>query len=234
VESSPEGVRAGAILTSLLPKTDMKGFPLAAAVAVLACVPALAGGQTLGEIARRIEKNKKAAPPPARFDERDVNAAAARRELLEFRLEAPVWERFLTADRRVAVALAHDPSLLERLEGLNHTTLRSVGHFVKRGPAIAAALKEAGVDPHDYATVYLAMKLAFSREPYALSPAVQLNLVFLKTRTPDVEGLAVPLEKLSAWTFLTRQRGSRLIVSHHESAQARQLEARLDETAGRR
>ena len=54
-------------------------------------------------------------------------------------------------------------------------------------------------------STYLATKLTFSREPYALSPAVQLNLVFLKTPTPAVEGLAVPLEKLSAWTFLTGQ-----------------------------
>jgi len=51
--------------------------------------------------------------------------------------------------------------------------------------------------------------------------------------------LAAPALRVSvlrqwAWTFLTGQRGSRLIVSHHESARTPKLDARLAETAVRR
>lgn len=175
----------------------MKVSPVVAAVALIVC-PAIAYGQSLGEIAKRIEASRKSTGPTSVvFDERDVNPALARQELLSFRLDPLRWLRFVEVDRHIGAAIREDDALLRRLEGLNYTSLRSVGRFFGREPAIARLLAGANLDPHEYASTYLATKLAFSTLPEALEPAVMANAAFLKGRRHETRALAIPLEKLS-------------------------------------
>lgn len=169
-----------------------------AASVLLLCAASAAAGQSLGEIARKIEEARKAAGAGAVvYDDRDMNPALARRDLLSFRLDPVVWQRFLVADRNVAKVIAADPGLVRRLSGLNYVTLRSVGRFFQREAAVAAALAALNVDPHEYANVYLATKLAMSDLPDALAVVAQQNNAFLKKRAADVATLAIPLEALS-------------------------------------
>lgn len=170
----------------------------ALAASVLLVWPAVADAQTLGEIARKIEDSRKSGGAAGVvYDARDMDPLLARRDLLEFRLDAARWLRFLEVDRQVARSLARDPLLLRRLEGLNYTSVRSVGHFFQREPSIARVLADARLDPQDYAGAYLAAKLAISRLPEALEPAPMANAAFLKTRGREIETLAIPLDRLS-------------------------------------
>jgi len=175
----------------------MNGWRALAASLLFVC-PGTADEQTLGEIAKKIEDSRKAGGIAGIvYDERDLNPLLARRALLEYRLDPARWQRFLEADRRVAQALAADPLVLRRLEGLNYTGLRSVGHFFQREPSIAQVLAAAQLDAHDYANVYLATKLAISTLPDSQASAAVDNAVFLKPRRLELGSLAIPLEKLS-------------------------------------
>jgi thiol-disulfide isomerase/thioredoxin len=175
----------------------------AAACAVVVCGCSALSAQTLGEIAKKIEERRAGARAAVTLDERDVNPTRARAELLEFRIDTPRWQRFVEADRRVAAAITVDPGIVQRLEGLNYTTVRSVGWFFNREPAIAAALRQVHVDPHDYAYTYLATKLALSNS-YASEVAVQSNQAFLKPRQRELKTLAIPLEMLSLHALASR------------------------------
>lgn len=171
---------------------------LAATAAVLSGVVVCANAQSLGEIARRIEEARKSSKAGAVvYDERDVDPSLARRDLLELRLDTAMWQRFLAAERRVAAAVVADPELARRVEGLNYVTLRSLGHFFQSEEAIAAALTDASVDPHEYANVYLAAKLALSNSPDALATAPQANSEFLRNRWREVAALTFRLDTLS-------------------------------------
>ncbi|HJR59840.1 MAG TPA: TlpA disulfide reductase family protein [Vicinamibacterales bacterium] len=179
----------------------------ALAASLLFVWPAAAGGQTLGEIAKKIEDSRRGGAGTAVvYDERDMNPALARRDLLGCRLDAARWLRFVEVDRQVARALAADPLVLRRLEGLNYISLRSVGHFFRREPSIARVLEASQLDAHDYATTYLAAKLAISTLPDAQEPAVVENAVFLKTRRHEVKALAIPLDTLSLHALGARSR----------------------------
>jgi thiol-disulfide isomerase/thioredoxin len=179
----------------------MKAWPVVAAVSVFVCATA-AQGQSLGELAKKIEESRKAGGEASVvFDERDMNPELARRDLLSFRLDPLRWLRFVEVDRHIAVALKDDPSVLQRLEGLNYTSVRSVGRFFQREPVIARLLKGANVDAHEYASTYLATKLAFSDLPEALDPDVSANAAFLRTRQHETRALAIPLGTLSLHTL---------------------------------
>lgn len=169
----------------------------AAACALATCVSMPLAAQTLGEIAKRIEQGRKMTGAAVTLDDGDVSVARARQDFLEYRLDAARWQRFLEADRHVARAVAADPSIRQRLEGLNYTSIRSVGWFFNREPAIAAALRTSNVDAHEFAYAYLGAKLAFSDDSDARTPAVQQNLAFLKTRARDINALSFPLDAFS-------------------------------------
>ena len=174
----------------------MHGWRMIVASLLLVCP--VAEAQTLGELARRIEDSRKhGAPAGIVYDERNLNPALARRDLLRVQLDPARWSRFLAADRHVGKVLAADPDVLHRLEGLNYTSLRSVGHFLQREPALAAVLRAAQLDPHEYAAAYLASKLALSTLPDAREPAAAANAAFLKARRHEVASLAIPLHSLS-------------------------------------
>jgi thiol-disulfide isomerase/thioredoxin len=174
----------------------MKVWPALSAALLVVCAPA-AHGQSLGEIARKIEESRKAAGESVVFDERDMNPELARRDLLAFRLDPLRWLRFVEVDRHIAAALQEDGSVLQRLAGLNYTSLRSVGRFFQREPVIARLLQGANLDPQVYASTYLAAKLALSNLPDALEPTVMANAAFLKTRHHETRALAIPLDILS-------------------------------------
>ena len=166
-------------------------------VALLAGVSASPFAQTLGEVARRTAEARKGTEPATKLEARDVSPAAAREDFLQYRLTPARWTRFLAADREVARVVAANPALLASLEGLNYTTIRSAGHFFGRDRTMAAVLKKAGVDPHDYAYTYLAAKLALSKETDALAAGPQANLAFIKGRAPELKGLALSLDVFS-------------------------------------
>jgi thiol-disulfide isomerase/thioredoxin len=174
----------------------MKVWPVPLAVLLAVCAPA-AHAQSLGEIARKIEASRKVAAESVVFDERDLNPELARRDLLAFRLDPLRWLKFVEVDRHIAVALKEDTSVLRRLGGLNYTSLRSVGRFFQREPAIAQLLKAGNLDPHEYASTYLAAKLALSNLSDALEPVPMANAAFLKTRRHETRALAIPLDILS-------------------------------------
>lgn len=179
-------------------------WPVLSAASLFVCV-STAQGQSLGEIARQIEASRKAGGEASVvFDERDINPELARRDLLTFRLEPLRWLRFVEVDRHIADAVRDDPSVLERLEGLNYTSLRSLGRFFQREPAIVRLLRGANLDAHEYATTYLATKLAFSAVPDALAPNVIANAAFLKGRGHETRALALPLEVLSLHALTVR------------------------------
>jgi thiol-disulfide isomerase/thioredoxin len=170
----------------------------ALAVLVLVVWSSTAAAQSLGEIARKIEQSRRAdTPGSVTYDARDMNPALARSELLGFRFDQERWQRFLHVDRAVGRTLAADASIMRRLEGLNSSSLRSLGHFFQREAAVRTALDSVAADPHDYATAYLAAKLALSSLPDALDRVVTANAAFLKSRQPDVRRLAISLDKLS-------------------------------------
>jgi thiol-disulfide isomerase/thioredoxin len=174
----------------------MKLWPVPLAALLAVCAPA-AHAQSLGEIARKIEASRKDAADSVVFDERDLNPALARQDLLAFRLDPLRWLKFVEVDRHIAAALKEDTSVLRRLGGLNYTSLRSVGRFFQREPAIARLLKAGNLDPHEYASTYLAAKLALSNLSDALEPAPMANAAFLNTRRHETRALAIPLEILS-------------------------------------
>jgi thiol-disulfide isomerase/thioredoxin len=174
----------------------MKLWPVLLAALLGVCAPA-AHAQSLGEIARKIEASRKVAGDSVVFDERDLNPELARRDLLAFRLDPLRWLKFVEVDRHIAAALKEDTSVLRRLGGLNYTSLRSVGRFFQREPVIARLLEGGNLDPHEYASTYLAAKLALSNLSDALEPAPMANAAFLKTRQHETRSLAIPLDILS-------------------------------------
>jgi thiol-disulfide isomerase/thioredoxin len=174
----------------------MKLWPVPLAALLAVCAPA-AHAQSLGEIARKIEASRKDAADSVVFDERDLNPALARQDLLAFRLDPLRWLKFVEVDRHIAAALKEDTSVLRRLGGLNYTSLRSVGRFFQREPAIAQLLKAGNLDPHEYASTYLAATLALSNLSDALEPVPMANAAFLKTRRHETRALAIPLDILS-------------------------------------
>lgn len=175
----------------------MNAWPVLSAALMVVC-PVAIHAQSLGELARKIEESRKAAGEGSvTFDERDLNPELARQDLLSFRLDPLRWLRFVEVDRHIAAALKEDPAVVRRLEWLNYTSLRSVGRFFQREPVIARLLQGANLDPQEYASTYLATKLAFSSLPDALAPTVRANAAFLKTRQHETRALAIPLDTLS-------------------------------------
>jgi thiol-disulfide isomerase/thioredoxin len=177
---------------------------VAAAAIAAVCVAAPLYAQSLGEIARRAEEARKASARPAVvYDERDMNPALARRDVLDFRLDDRTWKQFVRADSAVRAVAATDSDLVRRLEGLNYVTIRSVGRFFERETAVATALQSAAVDPHQYANTYLALKLAFSDSVDALADAPQHNRAFLGARAAQTNALALPLDAFSLHALVT-------------------------------
>ena len=179
-----------------------------AAILFLVCVQTAATAQTLGEVSRRIEAARKTTDPAVVYDERDMSPALARRELLLLRIDAAAWQRFLRADRQVGAAAAADPDFLQRLEGLNYVTVRSLGRFFARERAVAAQLESAGMTPQEYADLYLATKLALSDHPDALADVPQQNSSFLKARAREVSALTIPLDSVSLHTLRSAAPGT--------------------------
>jgi thiol-disulfide isomerase/thioredoxin len=164
------------------------------ALVLAAAVPAAA--QSLGEAARRANDARKAGGSNALvFDERDLDPSLARQDLLAFQIDDAAWRRFLQADRLVTDAIASDPGLLQRLKGMQASSLRSLERFFQREPALSAALKSAGTEPHEYAFIEQALALVLGLHPdqrtperlAELPPPVRANVTFLTARERDVK-----------------------------------------------
>lgn len=164
------------------------------ALLLAAAVPVTA--QTLGEAARRATESRKAAGSDALvFDERDLDPSLARQDLLAFQIDEGAWRRFVQADRQVAEVIGADPSILQRLRSMQASSVRSLERFFQREPALSAALKSAGIVPHDYAFIEQAVALVIGLEPAQraperlaeLPPPVRANVAFLTAREHDVK-----------------------------------------------
>jgi hypothetical protein len=133
------------------------------ALVLAAAVPLTA--QSLGEAARRATDARKAGSNALVFDERDLDPTLARQDLLAFQLDDAAWRRFLQADRVVGDAIAGDPAILQRLQSVKASSVRSLERFFQREPALSAALKTAGTEPHEYAFIQQAVALVLGLDP---------------------------------------------------------------------
>ena len=168
----------------------------APALVWLALTPAVAA-QSLADAARRSAASRKAGGSTTLvFDERDLDPALARREVYAVRLDDARWARFVAADTAVAGALGNDPAILQRLQAMRGSTVRSLERFVQREPALVAALASVGVRPSEYTSTQLALVLAIAEigstpeRLEELPPAVRANVAFLEGRPRDVAQIA--------------------------------------------
>jgi hypothetical protein len=178
---------------------------LAAALAVCLCAIG-AEAQTLGDVARANEARRGSSGNVMVFDGRDVDPALAAREVLDWEVDAERWRRFQAADIWVTQALGKDPALLERLTTLRITTARILERFLAREPALAAALKSAGSDPHDYAYTQLALTVALLLNAQPLTPeqlanvppATRANMTFVKAHERELKDMQRQAAQLRA------------------------------------
>lgn len=179
----------------------MLGLRSGLSAMVLLALPWGSPAQSLAEVARRADAERKAsAAAPAVFDARDLDAGLAQQELFGFEIDPARWGRYVAADGRVALVFRNDPAISTRLNKVSTATIRSLERFFQREPALAAALKSAGTDPHEFAYTHLAMVLAtdkFQRESSSSWPAVKANIAFLETRSGEMRALAVPASQLA-------------------------------------
>jgi thiol-disulfide isomerase/thioredoxin len=163
-----------------------------------AIVPAIASGQTLAGAARRAEEARRTRPAATMvFDEGDLNPAIAKQELLGFRIDASRWSGFLDADRAVAQVLERQPGLRERIEALQTTSVRALERFIRREPALNAAVRGAGIDPHEFSYTRLAVAMAIEANsaPSTLGlqpPAVLANAALVRARDREIKALRTP------------------------------------------
>ena len=174
-----------------------------AVLAVVSFVPAATAGQSLADAARQSEERKKArASTTLVFDERDLDPSLARQEVYAFTLDDERWKRFVMADRAVAGAMERDPGILNRLDRLRASSVRSLERFVQREPLLVEALASVGVAPFEYTYTQLALVLALAEIESApdrleeLPSGVRANVGFLKRRPADVDGIAPRLARL--------------------------------------
>jgi thiol-disulfide isomerase/thioredoxin len=173
-------------------------------VLLLAAAASRAEAQSLGEAARRAEQGRKnPSTSTLVFDGRDLDPSVAEQELLDFAITEARWQRYLVADRQVGAALSRDQALLGRLKGLQATSVLGLERFLKREPALAAALTSAGADAHEFAFTQLSVGTVLSLQSQpgrrALEDApeqVAANAAFLKGRASEVQALAVPRDVL--------------------------------------
>jgi thiol-disulfide isomerase/thioredoxin len=167
-----------------------------------AIMPAPASGQTLAEAARRAEAGRKTRPTATMvFDQGDLNPTVARQELLGFTIDVNRWSGFLDADRAVAQVLEQQPDLRERIQALETTSVRALERFIRREPALDAAVRGAGTDPHEFSYTRLAVALAIeaNTDPSTIGlqpPAVLANAALVKTRAREIRALRTPAPRL--------------------------------------
>lgn len=171
---------------------------LCAAVALASMgVPAAAGAQSLGDAARRSEASRKTGGATTLvFDERDLDPALARQEVYAFELDEGRWRRFVRANNAVTAVFRASPGILQRLQALQASSVRSLERFVQREPALVEALAEAGTDPHEYSYTQLALVVAISvansgSDVLEQAPdRVRANVAFLRARAGELRDLA--------------------------------------------
>lgn len=172
------------------------------ALVLAAAVPLTA--QSLGEAARRATDARKAGSNALVFDERDLDPTLARQDLLAFQLDDAAWRRFLQADGLVGDAIAGDPAILQRLQSMKASSVRSLERFFQREPALSAALKTAGTGPHEYAFTQQAVALVLGLDPgqrtperlAELPPPVRANVSFLGARDRELKQVAPRVAQL--------------------------------------
>lgn len=165
----------------------------------LAIVCAPAPSQSLGEAARRAEEVRTANGGSLVFDETDLDTGAAWQELMQVRLDAPGWARFVRADRALAEALATDPALQERVQALRATSIRTLERFLQRETTLHQALSSVGLDARHGASIMLALALAADNDP-STGGAVGENAAFLAARRAEVRALQFPRVPLATRT----------------------------------
>ncbi len=178
-----------------------------AAVAVALSLPALAAGQSLGEIARKTEESRKATSSPAlKFDQRDLNPRTQDPELIEYRLDKDRWERLMAADVWTTQAMDRDPGLYDRVTSAQLQSVRSFERLLAREPEFVKALKSAGSDSHEFAYstgatmlgVYMIQRELSPEVTDRLPPAIKANIEFMRAHMAEVQAMVARAAQLKA------------------------------------
>jgi hypothetical protein len=169
-----------------------------AVVAVLLATPAL-GHQSLGDIARKTEESRKANPSNAvKLDQRDVDGRVDDPELIEFKFDQARWDRLVAADVWTTQVVDRNPAVYERLAGARVQNVRALERLFAREPELAAALKSAGTDAHEFAYANGAMMIAVivmqnkNATPEMLAevpPAIKANVEFMRAHLSEVQAM---------------------------------------------
>jgi hypothetical protein len=179
-----------------------------AVVVVVLSTPALGLHQSLGEIARKTEESRKATANPAvKLDQRDIDPRVDDPELLEFRFDQAKWERLVAADVWTTQAIDRNPALYERLASARVQNVRALERLFAREPELAAALKSAGCDPHEFAyangalaiSSMIAMNRDLSPEVFAtIPPVIRANVEFIRAHMAEVQAMAARANQLKS------------------------------------
>lgn len=176
-----------------------------AVVVVVLSTPALGLHQSLGEIARKTEESRKATANPAvKLDQRDIDPGVEDPELLEYKFDQARWDRLVAADVWTTQAVDKNPALYERLSGARVQNIRALERLFAREPELAAALKSAGTDPHEFAYANGAMAISvfvMQRDltPEALAtvpPIVKANIDFMRAHLAEVQAMVARAAQL--------------------------------------
>jgi hypothetical protein len=180
--------------------------PVLVAVVVVS-VPAFAAAQSLGEIARKTEENRKAVESPGlKIDHRDIDPRVQDPELVEFRFDSARWERLVAADVWTSQAVDRNPALYDRLSGAQVQSVRSLERVMAREPDFQAALKSAGSDAHEFAYANGAMALSLiliqneltPEQLTQIPPAVKANMDFMRAHMAEVQAMVARAAQLKA------------------------------------
>jgi hypothetical protein len=180
---------------------------ICAVVAVLLSTSAPGVDQSLGEIARKTEESRKANPTSAvKLDQRDIDPRVEDPELLEYRFDQARWERLIAADVWTTQAVDKNPALYERLSGARVQNFRSLERLFAREPELAAALKSAGTDAHEFAYANGAMAISVFVMQQAAKPedledvpaAIKANIDFMRAHMAELQAMMARAAQLKA------------------------------------
>ena len=178
-----------------------------AVVVVVLSTPAFGLHQSLGEIARKTQESRKTSTNASvKLDQRDIDPRVDDPELLDFKFDQARWERLVAADVWTTQAVDKNPALYERLSGARVQNVRALERLFAREPELAAALKSAGSDPHEFAYANGALAIStllMNREltPEALAtipPVIKANIDFMRAHSAEVQAMVARAVQLKS------------------------------------
>jgi hypothetical protein len=189
----------------------MKALALAAVVAVT-LVPTQAGAQGLAEVARRAEDSRKGSPAPGRtLTDKDLpnEVTVAAQEIGAHELNARNFQAFMNTRRAYVKLLIADAPLRGRMQA-RMVQARSIDSTIaiwSGEESVLALIRENGTNPREFlltelavaqAVLVLKKSLQQSGSPEGLPPAVERNMVFVRSHLPEIESFAREIQALAS------------------------------------